>query len=117
MTEAEVIEGMLELLNSPERWCKDLLYDTHADSYCLMGAMHKVMTGRHQWPQFRYVADEPERKVYKEVIGLIAAAIPDSDVSGGYDDHECDIVQFNNDRRTEYEDVRLVLKEALERAS
>jgi len=106
MTKAEIIEGMLNLVNGPEKWCKYTLYETvnEVERYCLLGALMKVTSG-----------DALRWSV--EVDGMIDL-FDDLAVTKGYGKtYERPSVEFNNAPETEYEDLRLFLKEALERVA
>ena len=124
MKAAEIVEAMLDVLNSPEVWCKFLLYNTTEDGvqqHCLMGAMNKVMYGNpvtvshpidtDALASGMYLVHKMDElaieKGYQEVWGCLRAPV-------GTGAHA---VLFNNAVETEYEDLRLFLKETLERVS
>lgn len=106
MTAAEIIEGMLDILNGPDRWCKNILNDGQA--YCLVGALNKVTTGTWCWALER---SEGHRQVV-EILDDLAR-----ERGFSHDGDYYGIVEFNNAAETEYEDIRMFLKEALERVS
>ena len=108
MEKAEIIEGMLDLVDSPDKWCKHVLSRTDengVEQFCLLGAMMRVRTGEY----YRWTEDmAPVITLFNEIAGEL-----------GYEDEYWDspAVQFNNAPETEYEDLRLFLKEALVRAT
>lgn len=103
MTDAEIIAGMLKVLPDHRRWCKDA-YETQFGRHCLLGAYVKV-TGEHQStrgtlaPALQRIA-RIAREQYPE---RMPAWLPDD----GYA-----ITCFNDDDRTRFTDIRLVLEKA-----
>lgn len=114
MTKTEIIEGMLDLLNSPERWVKNFLSARGPggkESYCLLGAMFQVATGKACWSTTYRRED-----VADAIRALGVLAHEKGYVSEyHYSDAAHSVAMFNNAVETEYEDIRLFLKEALVR--
>lgn len=98
-SEAEILEGMIELLDAPEHWCQYSLYDDHG-AYCIAGALNMAMTGTwgHGW------FDAP---------GSLIERLNKAAMAKGFIGSYCPVVDFNNDHSTTYEDVVLLLKEVL----
>lgn len=105
-TNAEILENMLDLLNSPEKWCHGAearnadgvpVVSTfpEAASWCLMGALWKT----------EELLEQYDHRVFDLLIDVI------DDYTGIINT----IVSFNDSSNTTYEDMRLVLKKALEK--
>ena len=108
---------MLGKLNSPEKWCKFELanYEGGVESMCLMGALNKACTGSpFNWIIF-YGGDD------HDVAASLVREMDRLAKEKGYGGHLVRLseatVYFNNAPETEYEDVRLFLKEVLERVA
>jgi hypothetical protein len=115
MTEVEIIEGMLNILDCDEHWCKGLLQDDGGTQHCLMGAFNLTVSNiTSYYYRFSYT---PEEHTVIETLAALAV-----DRGYGLNDERIplglrQIVEFNNAPETTWEDVRLLLKEALERVS
>ena len=110
-TKVEILEGTLDLLNSPERWAKGVLHcgtPNTGEAWCLIGAINQVAFGIWTWVS----NTTPE---YGELVSLLDAMAKERGYLTSYTCPANGIVYFNNAPETEYEDVRLFLKEALER--
>ncbi len=100
MKKSEIIEGMLGLLSGPEHWCKYVLHeDLGTPAWCINGAIMQVATGH--WSR---------RGLGNPDVQAVMEALRHKLQQDGWHD---EIVAFNNDKHTEYEDVILLLKEAM----
>lgn len=116
MTDAEAIEGVLGLLNGPEKWCKwrsSSIDNNGNKSYCLGGALSQVLYGKSSIWGYRiedhgYVRD-PQ---WFSLAEKMDANVRDQGYEG-FGVGEA-FVQFNNAPEIEYEDIRMLLKEVLE---
>lgn len=104
MTHAEIVEGMLTILNGPDSWCKGVLHDSEG-RHCLLGALHVVMKCDY-WTY----SDE-----LLPLLNVMDGIAREKGYQATYPGHGGPTVEFNNARETEYEDVRLFLKEVLVR--
>jgi len=108
MTKTEIIDGMLDLLNGPEKWCKHILKRVDENgqaSYCLLGAlMHVTNDNPYVWSHG-----------LDEMVDLFDHLATEKGYQWGPLNRPC--VEFNNANETEYEDLRLFLKEAKERVA
>lgn len=124
MNKAEIVEEMLGILDSPEKWCKFLLTNTTEDGveqFCLMGALNKVVYN-HAY----MVMESADMKRVSEGMQLVDK-MDELAIEKGYVARWSGItaplgsgahaVDFNNAVETEYEDLRLFLKETLEAVS
>ncbi len=108
MTDLEVVQEMLSILDTPEHWCQGRLYDYEREAYCLMGALNKACFNDWRWhystqsEHIRYILNDLSRG---------------KDLGDYYDseDPEYLAVEFNNAPSTTFEDVKLMLEEALTR--
>lgn len=116
-TVAELIEGVLDMLNSPDKWCKERLHRTtdEGEQYCLLGALNMVAVGESYCWQSPTDEHRSVLQLFDELAKEKGYAPPWGEGrkigSAEY------LVQFNNAPETEYEDLRLFLKEALERVA
>lgn len=106
-TKTEIIEGMIDLLDTPEHWCKDLLKE--GDAYCLLGALFMSATGDYQYP-FDVIA-EPNNPV-TSIANQMSRMAADRGASGHYLPFGA-VAAYNNAHDTTHEDIVLFLKEAL----
>lgn len=114
MTKAEIVEGMLSVLDSPEHWCKHRLFDHH-QAHCLLGALNRTICGSSLDGWTWYETNTAGKAVLVEMDKL---AIERGYKACGYGDllgRGAHVVAFNNAVEIEYEDVRLFLKEVLVR--
>ena len=115
MTKAEIVERMLEELNSPEKWCKFVLNQAvdGVESMCLMGALNKVVNGDPGSWCIHNTNDPVIDSLVREMDAVACQKNPSIDSPMLSHPTVC----FNNNPKTEYEDMRLFLKEVLERVA
>ena len=113
-TVANVIEEMLEMLNGPEAWCKHYLHSPDHKQHCLVGALNVATLGS---PCYGYGTEHDVRVLWNSAIELLSDVANDTGFSPEGHGGVYNVVAFNNHPSTEYEDIRLFLKEALSRCS
>jgi len=114
MTSDEVLQGAIDLLQDPERWCKkhiarssfgmpagDISTMGVIRSTCLVGAIRLAARPDHLFQSLPASNEAADRlRMVPEVAAF--------DIG-----HGCPIPLFNDDPNTTHEDVLLVLKKAL----
>ncbi len=100
----------LERLQEGDAWCKGNIYDQ--GRRCLIGAIRNAQSAADDWKHYTEVEDDPIAPLVRNVI---ESQFPERSANvspGTANEHSVALFHFNDDPRTTFDDVRVVLEKA-----